>query len=78
MTHQTLVLPIMCSDCLSVTTFNMEPREVKGCTYDCKCGRVMIINDDLSTISLSEKMRQDMIKRGIAVTDEIEIQSIEL
>lgn len=56
-THE-LVTPILCSECWHITTFKMHEDSVRGCTYDCKCGRVMRITRDLSTVDLHQEMRR--------------------
>lgn len=53
-----VVLPILCSECMAITTFDIEAHKARGATYDCKCGRVMLIQDDLSTIDLYESMSE--------------------
>lgn len=60
------VLPIMCSECMAITTFDVEPRVARGATYDCKCGRVMLIQKDLSTVDLYDNMAAN-IKREMGI-----------
>ena len=52
------VLPILCSECFHITTFDVSHDKVRRATYDCKCERVMLIQDDLSTIDLHESMSE--------------------
>lgn len=59
-THE-LVTPILCSECWHITTFKLPDYEVRGCTYDCKCGRVMRIKRDLSTVDLHHEMKMGFI-----------------
>ena len=54
------VLPILCSECFHITTFDVEPRVARGATYDCKCKRVMLIQQDLSTVDLYDNMAENI------------------
>jgi hypothetical protein len=51
-----IVVPILCSECWHITTFDLHEDEVRGSTYDCECGRVMRITRDLSTVDLHREM----------------------
>lgn len=75
MSDYKLVLPIMCSECMAITTFDIEARAARGATYDCKCGLIMLIKDDLSTMPINEYIKQGMIKRGVAVAENESIEA---
>ena len=60
-----VVLPIMCSECYWITSFDVPRKSAIGATYDCKCGRVMLIKGNFSTVDLHEQMGDNLRARGI-------------
>jgi len=60
-----VVLPIMCGECMAITTFDLPRKSVIGATYDCKCGRVMLIKGNLTTVDLYEQMGDNIRAMGI-------------
>jgi hypothetical protein len=58
-TEYKIVLPIMCSECGYITAFDVPRKNAIGATYDCNCGRVMLIKGNLRTVDL----HADMSKR---------------
>lgn len=65
MTDYKVVLPIICSECSHITTFDVPRNTAIGATYDCKCGRIMLIKGNLSTVDLHEQMGENMRSYGI-------------
>ncbi len=58
---------VTCSACQAKTTIP-GGTSVKGCTYDCRCERVMLIEQDGTTTDLYERMAQSITEAyGIAV-----------
>jgi DnaJ-class molecular chaperone len=57
---------VTCSACQAKTTIP-GGTTVKGCTYDCSCERVMLIQDDGTTVDLYEQMAAN-IQREYGVT----------
>ena len=60
-----VVLPIMCSECGWITAFDVPRKSAIGATYDCKCGRIMLIKGNLSTVDLHEQMGDNLRAHGI-------------
>lgn len=44
-----LAIPVMCSECMDIRAFYLPAHALAGKAYECKCGLVMRVNDDLST-----------------------------
>jgi hypothetical protein len=63
-----VVLPIMCSECMAITAFDVPRKSAVGATYDCKCGRVMLIKGNLTTVDLYEQMGDNIRAMGIDPT----------
>lgn len=51
---------VACSICGEPTTFNVRIRDAIGATYDCPCGKVMLIDDDLNTVDLYARMAESI------------------
>lgn len=78
MNQTELVTPILCSECWHITAFKMREDEVRGCTYDCKCGRVMRITRDLSTVDLYQEMAASVIDAANKEVDPSKFGYVEL
>jgi len=60
------IATVTCSAC-NADTLIPGGANVRGCTYDCSCERVMLIQDDGTTVDLYEQMAAN-IQREYGVT----------
>lgn len=77
MTSYQTVLPIMCSECDHITAFDVPRKAAIGATYDCTCGRVMLIKGNLTTVDLHKQMAENLRNIGIDPTG-MKIGSVDL
>lgn len=63
------VLPIMCSECGYITAFDVPRKTAIGATYDCNCGRVMLIKGNLRTVNLYHQMEENIRAMGVDTTN---------